>query len=117
MGTFTCQLRIDSLDGQRSLETEALVHTGAAFTMVPASQLTKLGIEPFDTVRVSLADGSIVACGLGRALATVQGRTETTLVIFGADDDVTLLGAYTLEGLRFAVDPVRGRLTELVGTL
>ncbi len=113
MGTLKCNLRLDSPDGERSMETEALVNTGAAFTVVPAARLKELGVKPFDMVRVSVADGRIVECGLGRAIATVEGRTESTLVVFGVDDDITLLGAYTLEGLRFAVDPVHGRLTQL----
>ena len=32
------------------------------------------------------------------------------LVVFGQDDAPALLGAYTLEGLRLAVDPTHGRL-------
>ena len=43
-------------------------------------------------------------------MATIDGRTEATLVIFGEDSARALLGAYTLEGLRLAVDPALGRL-------
>ena len=41
---------------------------------------------------------------------TVNGESATTLVVFGEDDAPTLLGAYTLEGLAMAVDPVDQRL-------
>ncbi len=117
MGTLKCNLRLDSLDGERSIETEALVDTGAAYTVVAAARLAEIGVEPFDTVWLSLADGHRVAYPLGQAVATVQGRTIPTLVVFGEDPDITLLGAYTLEGLRFAVDPIEGRLVQLEGTL
>ena len=47
---------------------------------------------------------------MGEALATVNGRRIPTLVVFGDDSARALLGAYTLEGLRLAVDPAHRRL-------
>ena len=46
----------------------------------------------------------------GEARATVDGESVTTLVVFGEDGASALLGAYTLEGLVMAVDPVEQRL-------
>ena len=46
----------------------------------------------------------------GQAWASVTGDSVITLVIFGEDDGPALLGAYTLEGLALAVDPVEQRL-------
>ena len=62
-----------------------MVDTGASYTIVPAKLLEGLGVEPIDTVRLSLANGRRVEYEIGRALATVDGRTETTLVVFGED--------------------------------
>ncbi len=109
MGTFSQTLRLESLDGERSVEMEALVDTGAGYTLVPANLPAELGVEPIDTVRLALADGRPVAYPIGRAVATIDGRTENTLVAFGENDARPLLGAYTLEGLRLAVDPSGGR--------
>ena len=117
MGMLTCRMRLDHVDGDRFLETVALVDTGAALTVVPSEKLVEMGVEPFDTVWLSLADGHRVEYPLGKAVATVQGRTIETLVVFGEDEETVLLGAYTLEGLRFAVDPLEGRLIEFVGRL
>ncbi len=36
MGVFTWPVRLDSMDGQRSLELEAMVDTGPSYTIVPA---------------------------------------------------------------------------------
>ena len=47
---------------------------------------------------------------IGRAWVTIDGKSEVTLVVFGEDDAPPLLGAYTLEGLALAVDPVEQRL-------
>ncbi len=115
MGTFNWPVRLESMDGQRSLDLEALVDTGAAYTMVPAAQLDQLGIVPIDRVRVGLADGREVDCDIGSAMATVDGRTVATLVLFGPDVEPALLGAYTLQGLRLGVDPAQHRLVPATG--
>lgn len=105
MGTFNCSLKLESVDGERSLETDALVDTGAFYTIVPAARLTDLGVIPFDRVRLRMADGRVKEYGLGQAVATVDGRSIPTLVVLGEDHAPPLLGAYTLEGLRLMVDP------------
>ena len=115
LGTFDCTVRLDSIDGERFLAVDMMVDTGASYTIVPAKLLKELGVEPIDTVRLSLANGRRVEYQIGRAVATVDGRTETTLVVFGEDTARPLLGAYTLEGLRLAVDPVSMRLVPATG--
>ena len=35
LGIFNQTIRLDSMDGQRSLEIEAMVDTGASYTIVP----------------------------------------------------------------------------------
>lgn len=113
MGAFSQTLRLRSIGGERTVETEALVDTGAFFTLVPAKLLKELGVEPFDTYTLELADGRLVDHDVGHALATVGQRTTPTLVLFGNDDVEPLLGAYTLEGLLLTVDPVNTRLVPL----
>ena len=110
MGVFNWPIRLDSMDGQRSLEIEAMVDTGASYTIVPAKLLHDLGVSPIDKIGLVLADGRAVEYDLGRAMATINGRTEATLVVFGENGARALLGAYTLEGLRLAVDPTHGWL-------
>ncbi len=105
MGTFNCPLRLESMDGERSLEIEALVDTGAFYTMVPASQLTELGVTPSRSVHLELADGRVGEYDLGEARATIDGRSVTTIVVFGEEGVEPLLGSYTLEGLGLVVDP------------
>ncbi len=110
MGTFSWPLRISSMDGERSREIEATVDTVAAYTTLPRSMLHELGVEPMGTRAFLLADGRRVEMDYGRAWATVDGDSEVTLVVFGEDDAPPLLGAYTLEGLALAADPVAQRL-------
>jgi len=110
VGTFNWPVRISSMDGQQAQEIEATVDTGAAYTTLPSGLLRELGIEPMDKGVFLLADGRRVEMDIGRAWATINGTSEVTLVVFGEDDAPPLLGAYTLEGLRLAVDPVAQRL-------
>lgn len=110
MGTFNWPIRLESMDGEKSLEIEAMVDTGASYTIVPARLLNDLEIEIVDRITLVLADGRTVEYDMGEARATICGRSIPTLVVFGADDARALLGAYTLEGLRLAVDPAHGRL-------
>ena len=110
MGTFNWPLRISSMDGQQVQYLEATVDTGAAYTVLPASLLRGLGVEPRGKRRVLLADGRRVEMDYGQAWATIGGESVITLVVFGEDDAPALLGAYTLDGLALAVDPTGQRL-------
>ena len=110
MGTFTYPLRITAMGGGRSVDVEATVDTGAFLTMLPARTLRELGVEPTDSRRFVIADGSSEAMVVGQAWATIDGESVTTLVAFGEDDAPPLLGRYTLHGLGLAVDPVKQRL-------
>ena len=113
MGVFRQTVRLESLDGQRSVELRAIVDTGASFTVVPASVLRDLGVTPVDRMDLTLADGRREVYDLGEARASINGKSAYTVVAFGDDNAHALLGAYTLEGLRLMVDPVYGRLVPL----
>ncbi len=110
MGTFNWPIQIESLNGEQTIQLDALVDTGSFFTIVPSSQLAQVGVEPTDKARLVLADGRRVTCDIGEARATIDGRSTNTWVAFGEDGSDPLLGAYTLEGLRLAVDPTEGTL-------
>ena len=110
MGTFTWPVRITGMDSGRSVEVEAMVDTGAFLTMLPAHTLRELGVEPTRSRRFLIADGSSVAMEIGEARATIDGDSVTTIVAFGQGGAPPILGAYTLEGLGLAVDPVKERL-------
>lgn len=105
MGTFDWPIRLDSLDGTRSLHLDALVDTGAGYTMVPSTLLRELGVQPSGEVELVLADGHRAVYDMGEARATVDGRSIPTIVVFADNGTRPLLGAYTLEGLRLTVDP------------
>ena len=110
MGTFKCSLRISSMDGHQSQDIEAVVGTGAFYTMVPVGLLRSLGIEPRGKRRVPQAGGRGIDLDYGQAWASIGGKSEITQVVFGEDDSQALLGTYTLDGLALEVDPIEQRL-------
>ena len=110
MGTFQWPLRISGMDERETREIEATVDTGAAYTTLPARFLRELGVEPMGTRRLLLADGRRVDMDYGQAWVAMNGERIVTVVVFGEDDGPALLGAYTLEGLALAVDPVAQKL-------
>ncbi|MBI4560940.1 MAG: Retroviral aspartyl protease [Candidatus Rokubacteria bacterium] len=86
---------------------KCLVDTGAAFCQFPTSFLTSLGIPSDRTVPVVLADGTRGESPAGWAEVFYQDRHAFTLVLFGGETSLALLGAHALEGLGLAPDPVR----------
>lgn len=117
MGTFRVQIEIGDAAGQRWETVEALVDTGATYTTLPAPLLRRLGVAPHARDVFVLADGRQVQHDIGRSWIRVSGRAEITLIVFGEADAPPLLGAYTLEGLRLAADPMGRRLVPVPGLL
>ena len=117
MGTFRVSIEGGDPAGQRYETVEALVDTGATYATLPAPLLHVLGVVPHARDTFVLADGRRVERDIGRTWIRVAGRTELTLVVFGEPETQPLLGAYALEGLRLAADPVGRRLSPVPGLL
>lgn len=117
MGTFRVNVEIGDPAGQRYEPVEVLVDTGATYTTVPRTLLERLGVTPHARDVFMLADGRRMERDIGRAWVRIDGRAEMTLVVFGEPEAPALLGAYALEGLRLAADPVGRRLVPVPGLL
>ena len=89
---------------------EALVDTGAMFSIVPAPILDDLGVESQRSGSFELADGSFRDYRIGETILRVEGEEVHSVVVFGDEDMGPILGAYTLERIGLAVDPSRKRL-------
>ncbi len=94
-------------------ELEFLVDSGAVYSVVPSPVLRKLGIKPLATQEFRLADGSAIVRKKGIALFRYQDKVGGADVIFGEKGDSLLLGAFTLEALGLALDPLRRELKPL----
>jgi len=117
MGTFKVKLEIGDPQGRRWETVEALVDTGASFSMVPRPLLERLGVTAQEKVPFQLADGRSIQCDVAQTQVRIDGRVRTTLVVFGEAGTDPLLGAYTLEGFLLAPDPVNRRLIPVPGLL
>lgn len=113
MGTFHYPVEIAATPQGPYGALDAVVDTGAFYTWIPASILRRLGIAPHDRRAFLLADGRQLERDVGRAWARAAGREESTIVVFGDEGTEPLLGAYTLEGLALAADPVNRRLVPM----
>jgi len=117
MGTFTTRIEIGDPNGQRWESVEALVDSGATFTMVPRSLLEQLGVRARDKIPFELADGRSVELDVGETSVRIGIRVRTTLVVFTDNGLQPLLGAYTLEAFLLAIDPVNQRLVPVSALL
>ena len=110
MGIFSVPLEVGDPEGSRFERIEALVDTGATFSIVPASILHRLGVEPHERGSFELADGSLRDFSIGETRVRVDGKEINSPVVFGEETMEPILGAVTLEVLGRAVDPARRRL-------
>ena len=117
MGIFHVPIEIGDPQGSRFERVDALVDTGATYTVVPSSWLRDLGVATHGRAPFEFADGKLEELDIGQTQVRVNGQEITTLVVFGAEHVEPLLGAYTLEGLRLAADPVGRRLISVPGHL
>jgi len=115
VGTFRAAIDIGDPQGQRWETIEALVDTGAGYTWIPASTLARLGVSPQSRREFVTADGRIIERDMAVTMARWDGQALPSLVVFGDDGSIPLLGAYTLEGFGLAPDPVNRMLVRVRG--
>jgi clan AA aspartic protease len=98
-----------------TVETEALVDTGAMHLIVPPALADHLGLLRLRTQAMTMADGRDGVYDQTEAITIeLLGRSfDVSAVVMG---HTVLLGAIVLEGLDLAIDPVRQRLMPNLGT-
>ncbi|MEW6417455.1 MAG: aspartyl protease family protein [Nitrospirota bacterium] len=90
-----------------------LIDSGAIYSVVPTPVLERLGIKPLSEQEFRLANGTKIVRKKGGALFKYGERIGVADVIFGEEGDSMLLGAFTLEALGLALDPLRRELKPL----
>ena len=113
MGLIYTDLRIAA---DRSLanpiRVKFLIDSGAEYSVVPAGELDKLGVRPYRSVEIILADGTVLVREVGDAYFEYAGEKAPAPVIFGKERDEALLGAVTLKNLGFMLDPLERRIVK-----
>lgn len=110
MGVFSVEIEVGNSDREEFVAVEALVDTGAIYTMVPEDLLERLGVQRLESDHFQLADDSLVEYWIGSAVVRIQGKSLPVPVVFARPGNTPLLGATALEILRFIVDPIEQRL-------
>jgi len=114
MGLTFLELEVGNPSDPNTTEKlEFLIDSGAIYSVVPTPVLEKLGVKPHSEQTFRLADGSKIVRKRGGALFKYQGQIGVADVIFGEEGDSLLLGAFTLEALGLALDPLRRELKPL----
>ena len=96
-----------------TVKVEFLIDSGAIYSVVPSPILEKLVIKPLCEQEFRLADGSKIVRKKGVAVFKYGERIGGADVIFGEEGDSVLLGAFTLEALGLALDPLRREMKPL----
>ncbi|KKS47314.1 hypothetical protein A3J20_06065 [Candidatus Gottesmanbacteria bacterium RIFCSPLOWO2_02_FULL_42_29] len=96
----------------KSMIRRFLVDSGAVYSVMPESDLKKLGIKPTDKQGFSLANGEVIEKEVGNALFKYKGKIRSSPVVFG-NKNIYLLGAVTLESLGVILDPINRELKPL----
>ncbi len=117
MGTFSIEIGIGDPDRGRWKTLEALVDTGASITVVPASVLRELGVQPSMRRSFESAHGETREMDVGQTWVRVGREEVFTLVLFNDESTTPLLGALALEMAFMGVDPARQRLVSVHGLM
>jgi clan AA aspartic protease len=93
----------------RSVETDALVDTGAVRSCLPHPLLQQLGLTPYDDITVELADGRKSKVGIADCIRfeIMERCSSDDALILG---DEVLIGQTLLEKMDLLVDCSRQRL-------
>lgn len=110
MSTFSVGVEIGQTMEGSFERLDALVDTGAFYTWVPGRILRELGLQPSEQIEFTMANGEPQTRDAVEAVVRLDGRLRRTICVFGKDDDLVLLGAYTLEGFGLMADPINKRL-------
>ena len=117
MGEFYWPVGVWSTNGERMETVDALVDTGASYSMFPQNMLERLGIERRFVLPFEQADGTVIDRDVGLAMLVINGTESSMRVIFGGDNAEALLGSNALQEFLLVVDPVAEELVSRTGRL
>src|SRR3972149_3515836 len=114
MGLTTLEVEIaNPAQPEVTEKLDFLIDSGAIYSVVPELVLGRLGIKPLAKQEFRLANGEKIVRRKGVAVFRYKDKVGGADVIFGEEGDATLLGAFTLEALGLALDPLKRELREL----
>jgi len=111
MGYVKVKAKISNIEKpEKSKEVELIADTGAIYTIIKRSTLEELEIKPIGKRKFKLANGDVIERDVGLCRMDIQDLFTHSIVVFGEEKDMEVLGVTTLEELGLQVDPVSGEL-------
>lgn len=110
MSTFRHRIELAAMPQGPFVSVDALVDTGATYTLLPRTVVTRIGVEPTEQDEFVLADGRVVERDVAIVTVRLDGKTRPTVCVIDDTAAEALLGAVTLEEFGLAADPVNRRL-------
>jgi len=98
-------------DDELTSSVDAMVDTGAAFTVVPRALARTLKLPIAGSRTVRMATGP-VSLPMARAMIQIDGEREVNRVLISETIEKVLIGVITLETFSLTVDPTSGELRE-----
>ncbi len=105
-----CKVQNQSEPERAATVEQLMVDTGCELTWIPGDVLRGIGVEPRKRLGFVTADGKKIMRDVGYAFLRVGRRETVDEVVFAEKGDLRLLGARTLEGLRYMIDFRRNKL-------
>ena len=115
MGQFNVHMTVSSPGGESSREINALVDTGAKYTLLLGELQRELNLPTLWENQFEMADGRVITMPVGEARVSLDGIGGPTYVIFGPEGCEPLLGAMTLQELALVIDMPNERLRRETG--
>ncbi len=111
MSTFTVNMTaINPKDENRCTPpVEVVVDTGAELSWLPRKILSDIGITSRGKLNFSTATNQIIEREYGYAILSAEGFAAPDEVVFGEDEDASLMGVRTIEGFGVMVDNIDHR--------
>ncbi len=109
MGTFKAHMGVTDGNGGPTQWVDALVDTGATYTVLPDSVLRACGVYPKEHLLFALADGREMLMPVSDAVLCIDDREIPSRVVFGEEGQF-LLGATTLQIFGLIPDTTHHRL-------
>lgn len=111
MGAFEIDVEVSHRLRNDFRKCAIVVDTGATFSILPASMLADMGIQPDggEPIPVTLGDNREVRYPIGEVRFRVDNTERTSPVLFGADG-MYLFGAVSLESFHLIPDTTNARL-------
>ncbi len=117
MGEFYWPVGVWSADRDRLQTVDALVDTGASYSVFPGRMLERLGIERRYALPFEQADGRVIERDVGQAVLVINDSESSMRVIFGEDGGEALLGSNALQEFLLLIDPVGEQLISRTGRI